>query len=349
MTPSPVLMQVRDSNAELISDATAIAAGREHACAVRAGGTVWCWGINIDGELGNNAPYPMAPAQLPPSPFAIQVLQTTGQPLEGITEIQAGAQYTCALDQTGGAWCWGSNSHNHLGDGTTTPRSGAAPVLTAMGGPPLSGASELQIGSWAPTCVRMGPDIWCWGQNSNGQLGDTTMTDWPYANKAITTTSFAIGVSHDCWVNAETTVSCAGWSSHGRLGNGSGPSYEGGNVSTPVTVLQSVGGPPLIGIAKVAAGAFSCAITIDQHAYCWGDDAYGQTGTGTGSTVPVQLVTHDGTPLAGIVSITAHYAHGCAHLTDGSVWCWGRNLEGEFGDGTFLNRGTPSGLQAGCR
>ncbi len=347
---SPTPMQVRDSNAELIADATAVGAGREHACAIRKNGTVWCWGINQSGQLGNNVAFPMPPNPPPvPSPFAVQVVQANGQPITGMVSVDASRDHTCALDNTGAVWCWGSNSSNSLGDGTTTNRSTAAPVLAAAGGAAFTGASELQVSSYGASCVRVGADEWCWGYNGDGEFGDGTRTNRPVPSKVVSTSSFSLGVSHACWVNADSTVSCAGWGGHGRLGNGTGPSYDEGDVLMPVTVLQSLGGPPLTGIAKVAAGGFSCAIAVDGQAYCWGDDAYGQTGTGTGSTVPAQLVLRDGTPLIGIDAITAKWTHGCVHTVDGALRCWGRNLEGELGDGTYLNRGTPGELETMCQ
>jgi len=149
-------------------------------------------------------------------------------------------------------------------------------------------------------------------------------------------------------VNPDTSASCVGWGSHGRLGNGTGPQYDEGNVAVPVTVLQSVGGEPLTNITKLAAGSFSCAILASGQAKCWGDDAYGQTGTGTGSTVPIDLMLHDGTPVTNIDAIIGAWTHACVHTTDGALRCWGRNLEGEFGDGSFLNRGEPMPFQPSC-
>ncbi len=345
-TPNATLMQVRDS-AAAISDVTASGAGRDHACAVRAGGAVWCWGANQSGQLGNNATFPMAPATIPPSPLAVQVVKTDGTPLMGIVAVTGGYDYTCGLDDAGGVWCWGQNGSGSLGDGTTTTRSTAAPVLQAAGGAALSGASNLVAGG-GHTCVQVGGDAWCWGNNGNGQLANNTTTNSPVPIKVATTASLGAGMWDSCYVDADTSVKCVGWGDHGRLGNGQGASYEGTDTHVPVPVLQTVGGNPLMGASKVVAGAEGCALMSNTHVMCWGDDAYGQTGTGVGSTVPVEVIRHDGMPLTDVVSLYAHWTHVCARTSRGEVLCWGRGLEGEFGDGTFSNRGEATPMAVSC-
>src|SRR5262245_27668782 len=120
-------LQVIDANGP-ITDATAVTAGREHACALRAGGSVWCWGLNNQGQLGNGVPLTPAPQ---PSSVAVQVVQANMMPLTGMVTVRSGETHTCALDAAGALWCWGSNFNGQLGDGTTMARSTSAQVMLA--------------------------------------------------------------------------------------------------------------------------------------------------------------------------------------------------------------------------
>lgn len=330
--PVPTWTQARDSTSAVIADATAVTAGWENACAVRAGGTVWCWG---DGFATS----------------AIQILETGGTPLTGVVEIGMGYGHQCGRDEAGGVWCWGSNTTGQLGDGTTstTARSEAAPVLTALNGPPLTGALSLSVGG-NHACVRKaGDEVWCWGQNTRGQLGDTTLTNRPSPVKVTSAVSVATGQSHTCAARSDGTVWCSGQRWRNRIGNGVG-GFEDAPASypTPVQVVTTRDGPPFTNATQVAAGGVSCALA-DKAVYCWGDNLYGQTGTGSGSTTPAPVLTADGKPLTGIERIVADGPHACAFRDDGELLCWGRGLDGWFGDGTFANRGLARPLGFSCQ
>ena len=339
---SATAIQVKDTTSAAITDATAIGAGRDHACAVRTSGTVWCWGLNAVGQIGNGAGSAGTLA-----PAAVQVVMTNNMPLTGIVDVRAGDGHTCARDGTGGLWCWGQNADGELGDGTTTAHNKAAAVLVAPAGASFVGATDLMIGASHNCTHKVGDELWCWGQN-NGALLDTTGTSKPNPIKIGTAAQVATGRFHSCQINADTSISCGGWNGHARLGIGTGTGYSDGNHTTPVTVLASPGGSPFVGAMRLAAGGESCALMQDSSVQCWGDDAYGQTGTGVSETVPAPVVHANGTPLTGVARLLAHYAHVCAQTIAGEYLCWGRNNYGELGDGTFTNHGFPSPLGASC-
>ena len=115
-------------------------------------------------------------------------------------------------------------------------------------------------------------------------------------------------------------------------------------------VVTARGGSPFSGATQVAAGGLSCAIAgPSKAAYCWGDNLYGQIGAAAGAPAPVPVLTGDGKPLTGVQRIAAYGPHACAFRDDGEVLCWGRGFDGEFGDGTFANRGLALPLGFACQ
>jgi alpha-tubulin suppressor-like RCC1 family protein len=331
-SPMPTWMQVRDSTSATIGDATALAAGNELACAVRTGGSVWCWGGMVS------------------SPAAVEVQKTNGMPLTGIVEIGGGYGHVCGRDNLGGVWCWGTGSNGQLGDGTTTGRSQAAPVLDAPMGVATTGVLALSVGG-GHSCIRKANNaIWCWGNNTSGQLGDGSLMDRPNPVMIGTGTSFGTGPRTSCIVHLDGTTWCSGEAWHNRIGNGVS-TYDAPAPSTypmPTEVLVAPGGAPFTGVSSVALGGVSCALKQDKTLACWGDDPYGETGTGAGTSVPAPVLTLDQQPLTDVDWAVAKFAHVCAHRTDGELLCWGRNLEGALGDGSFANRGLATPLRFTC-
>lgn len=333
---SPV--QVVDATGPL-TDVTDVAFGYSHGCAVRTGGTVFCWGRNYDGQLGDNT--------INTSPLAVQVVQAAGSgtaPLTGMTEVAATGASTCSRDTTGVVYCWGNNGAGALGDGTTTTRHLAAPVMA--GSAAFSGAESLAGGD-GHICAKKGSEIWCWGEGGSYELG----TGSNATNPVKVADSMAVGVGnyHTCWVNADTTVSCVGANWHGQMGNGSGNDFTGTDQQAPAQVLTEAG-PVFMGAAEVVAGgAMTCARTMDGHVWCWGDDKYGQIGGGSPTPYPTPVLDQlTGQPLQHADRLVAKYAHVCAHTTDAGWKCWGRGSQGELGDGKLRSRGLATPLGVTC-
>ncbi len=324
--------QVRDTTGAAVADATAIAAHGEVGCAVRAGGTVWCWGQDLTS-------------------LAAQTVKTDDTPLTGIVELGLGRTHRCARDGTGGVWCWGANNAGQLGDGaaSATPRPKAAPVLDAPMGAPLTGALSLTVGAHHACVRKAGDAVWCWGQNTAGELGDTTQANRPSPVTVGTAVSVAAGQFFTCSVRADGTVWCSGARKRGRIGNGLGANNDPAPATfpTPQQVVTARGGPPFQGASQVAAGGVACAVA-GGRVHCWGDNIHGQTGSGAGAMTPALVLGADGRPLDGIVRVVAHGPRACAQHDDGGLSCWGRGIDGTFGDGTFANRGLARPLGFEC-
>lgn len=330
--------QVTDAMGPL-TDVTKLGVAYDASCAIRAGGSVWCWGIGGDGQLGNGG------TAMGQSPLPVRVVMQNGMPLTGIVELAGGYGHVCGRDEAGEVWCWGRNGNGQLGNGTTTPanQNFATRVLNAMGGTPFTGAQSLFAGGDF-TCVLKATDqLWCWGADYDGQLGDNLTANRLVPFMAARTTSASAGLFHLCILDADGSVSCAGANYHAQVGNGEGGAFNGADQRTFEKVLAEPGGAPMTGAkAVVAGGPMSCAVMQDDTVRCWGDSFFGQTGTGTGSQVPFEVLVR--TPagakkLEKVDRLVARYPRACAHTEAGAWVCWGRGRSGEFGNGKTLDRG----------
>jgi alpha-tubulin suppressor-like RCC1 family protein/putative cell wall-binding protein len=233
-----------------------------------------------------------------------------------VTAIAAGGGYSCALAADATVSCWGDNSAGQLGNATTT--SSATPV-TVVG---LSGVTAIAVG-YLHACALTGDGtVHCWGSNASGQLGNGTTTDsaTPVTVVGLSgVTAIAAGVNHSCALTAAGAVRCWGGDLNGQLGNGTTPGVDS---ATPVPVVG------LSGVTAITAGGnHTCALRVDATVRCWGDNTYGDLGSGAAmsSSTPVAVVG-----LTGVTAITAGWDHTCALLVDATMRCWGDNTNGQL-------------------
>jgi len=244
---------------------TAISAGLYHSCGIRAG-VALCWGYNSDGQLGNGTTID--------STTPVNVGGGAGT--SGWTAISAGAYHSCGI-RSGVALCWGYNPDGQLGNGTT---SASTTPVNVGGGSGTSGWTAISAGRYHACGVRSGVAL-CWGDNGDGELGNGTNV----ASSAPVNvgggggtsgwTSVSAGRYHSCGVRSGVAL-CWGYNSDGQLGNGSNTAS-----SAPVNVG---GGGGTSGWTSVSAG-YHHACGVRSGAFlCWGDNYYGQLGTGTNAT-----------------------------------------------------------------
>jgi alpha-tubulin suppressor-like RCC1 family protein len=356
-------VDVQVSGGGSLTGAGQVAVGANFGCALLAGSLVDCWGKNDVGQLGQGATSGL-------SAFALPVVTELGGSLfQGATQVSAGGAHACVRMYTDRLKCWGQGELGQLGDGSSG--SGATTALPhpvvdhyapyGQSIPYLEATSQVSAGS-AHTCAFIKWNGFnpyrCWGDNSRGQLGDgggtssgqvntQTTTIQPYPNLVQDSLNFgspplskiAGGSVFTCALTRAGGVKCWGWNAFGTLGDGTNTDSE-----TPQEVVGLSSG--VIGLA--AGRAHACALTSAGGVKCWGYNFHGQLGnsTNTQSNTPVNVTGLS----SGIIELVARGDHTCALTSAGGVMCWGRNSEGELGDGTITDHNAPvnvNGLSSG--
>lgn len=358
---------------------TDVACGNLHSCAITSMGRLFCWGDDRAGQVGEDATADTLPITVP----------NAVPGLTSVDEVGLGDDFTCARS-AGSVYCWGTNSRGQLGDATVTSAGAASPHRI----PSLSGVTALAVGAAHACAVQMGGAVRCWGQGSDGRLGNDTIADQrnpvavPLPGVAI---DVVAGLAHTCalladrtvwcWgnntraelgVTAEPTVGnasrvpllltalpidveaidafaahtcvragerlhCWGWNDSGELGSGSRmPTTSAPPVvaTLPAGVVGDFGGG---GAEYAFGGAHTCAI-VGANLYCWGRGLSGEVGTGTNPFPPILTPTAVG--LTGTTRVAGGTAHTCA-VAEGAVYCWGANDRGRLGNGSETATNVP--------
>jgi alpha-tubulin suppressor-like RCC1 family protein len=272
-----------------------------HSCGLTTDGRAYCWGSNRDGQLGDGT---MTPRLTP-------VAVAGGRRFR---QVSAGGSHTCAVNPFDRAFCWGAGGAGQLGDGTDTARP--TPVRVRDGGLRFR---QISAGSQYTCAATTGNRAYCWGVNSQGQLGDRTRT-WRSLPTAVfggfSFRQVSASVQHTCAVTSDDRAYCWGWNGSGQLGDGS----DWPRRLQPAAV---VGGRRF---STVAAGAgFTCALGTNQRAYCWGS----RLGADDGND-PTPTAVQGGHQFAGLDAGTYH---ACAVTPGNRAYCWGSNEYGQLGDG----------------
>lgn len=349
----------------LSSGVVALGAGVWHTCAVTSSGGVKCWGWNGEGELGDGTTTDhWSPVDVVGINNAVSVavnwsgscaLTSAGgvkcwggsygkTPVDvpGLTSGVMGlvmGDHTCALTNGGGVKCWGSNGSGELGDGTTTDR--ATPVDVAG----LGGSATMAAAGRKFSCAVVGGGVKCWGANGKGQLGtgETFQRLLPrdVHGPASGLSAVSAGTLHTCALTNTGSVKCWGDNSFGGLGDGTNNVRSlpvdacSGGADGCTTLLSSV-------TALSAGQSRTCALTTAGEVKCWGN--WAGDGTTMSHNLPVSVCAGGpagcATPLSGVTTVSAGLTHTCA-VAGGGVKCWGKNDNGQLGDGSTVLRLRP--------
>ncbi len=354
---------VQPANAAAMTGFTQVATGSQFTCAVKSDGTVWCWGWNNVGQLGNGTTI-----------NASRPVQVTG--LTNATQVASGDSSSCALKSDQTVWCWGGQ---RLGNGSAA--GSTVPVQVSD----LTDATQIS-GKFAHFCaLKLDQNVVCWGWNVVQQLGDSTTTDrlvptapnpaLPMGSVQVSAGIFGVSV-----LLTDGTVRSWGSGSNGAFGNGGSSNGSTKVAPTGLTTVSKISGGPgwgnlcaietagsvvkcwglnnngQLGIGVMAAsgadyyrltpvtvtgftstvmaidvGVYTpCAVLADTTLMCWGYNGDGQAGQSAANVLTPTTVPN----LTGVVQASPGYYHSCAVLSDTTVKCWGRNTYGALGNNT---------------
>ena len=303
----------------------AISSGSGFTCAILDNNSVSCWGENNRGQLGDGT-----------TTHRYDPTQASGLGTgRTAVAIYPGDDHTCAILDDGTVSCWGWNYYGQLGDGTTTQRT--TPTQT----------SSLGTTTNTRTAAVSERDF-----DDDGILNifDITPNGVIQLNKPgfqegsiFTDASLTTGNGHTCVILDNGSVACWGDNYWGTLGNGD----SGVNSSTTTPTLTNSFGVGRTAVALSSASGHTCAILDNGSVSCWGDGSYGRLGNGVPNGSPSGIISSPTlTSSLGIgrtaVAISSGGTHTCAILDNGLVSCWGSNYHGQLGDGTTINRNTPT-------
>lgn len=325
-----------------VQDAVDLSVGKTHACVLRKGGRVACWGSDWQGELRDGR---QSEARWVPRAI---------QGIEDARSVAAGTRHTCAVVGSGAVECWGHDEQGQLGDGRS--ESDGLPVLV----PEVDDAVLVVAGEAHACALRSGGRVTCWGSNLEGQLGLPGGAS-PIDARTAGVTGLAAGSEHTCAL-AGGEISCWGRNDQGQTGGGepqlSRAAVGLGAADTTCALLDNgamecwgasrygelglLGQTPFFSNIPVAApilpaparsvtvgGEFVCALDETNAVWCWGWNAFGQLGNGSSGVVEERRISlrREVTKVAAGGSMT------CALDTEGAVLCWGYNDLGQLGRG----------------
>ena len=347
----PVPVQPGELDDERFTD---VVAGENFSCGLGTDTSVYCWGANESGQLGNGQVSEETTAE----PERVLGGEQGEVFLENIRLITAGSFFVCAVDTNAQVFCWGANDRGQLGAGPDGAMEEPLPVRVVAGEQPgeavLAGVVDIASGWGDSTCAIIGGgSVYCWGNNAKGQLGNGTggqgiFSDSPvrvlggeqggqYVEEAVAVST----ASHACVTTESENVFCWGFNGAGQLGDGTL------NDSTePVQVLAGATDEEeeFLGNARdVANYANGTCAVIGFGVACWGSGSQGELGNGQKgievyATEPVWVLSGEqrtgGAYLVDINEIAAGFAHVCAlDASSGAAFCWGWNQNGQLGNG----------------
>jgi len=355
--------------------AKAVTAGSNHTVAIDADGSLWAWGSNSNGQVGNKS---TADCKSP-----VQI----GTAADKWKQVSAGDNHTVAIDTNNKRWVWGSNSNGQLGNGS----SGANAEKNE---PSQIGDNKnwklVSAGKDHTVAIDTDNKLLTWGANGSGQLGNNSNTG---SNSPVPIRNdknwvqVSAGNNHTVAIDTNAKLWTWGSNSNGQLGNGNSGANEDSKIPVSIEadknwVWVSAGNnytvaidgsdrlwawgsnssgklglgnitadpekPTLIGDTdkwlQVSAGNnHTVGIKTDGSLWAWGSNSSGQLGNNnsSGTTSQLNVPTQIGTD-KNWAQVSAGNNYTIAIKTDGTLWAWGANNNGQLGDGTTSQRNTPT-------
>jgi alpha-tubulin suppressor-like RCC1 family protein len=317
-----------------------VASGGQHSVARREDGTVWTWGKNDYGQLGDGT---TANRQEP--------IQVNG--LSQVIAVAAGKSHSLAVKQDGAVWAWGNNSSRQLGNNSSDTALKPTQVVIEVPGtdtspptfPPLTDVVAVSASEVHSVALKSDGTVWAWGDNRYGQLGTGNTFGSATAKQVPGLAQVQVITAGGDSTSARTLARTEdgalwGWGNNDECQFGQETAEE---VKTPLKLaeLARIGA-----ISALASGlGHGIALTADGQVWTWGDNQNGQLGDGTSTSRCMPM------PVSGVSEverIAAGDRHTLMTQRDGTVRAWGKNEFGQLGDGTASDSGTPEAVKGVC-
>jgi hypothetical protein len=294
-----------------------ISAGESHTCQIFSE-ILRCWGLNASGQLGDGT-------------NTQRTSPTSTYPGVSFYSVSTGQNHSCAITTGGVLMCSGENTENQLGDGGNTDRTAWTVIDVGVSYASVSGGDLHTCGITTAGVLK------CWGENADGQVGDGT-TDPVVTPQVISAgTPYALvsaGGSHTCGITQTGVVNCWGLNDNGQIGDAS-------LLDRTSPTALSIGGTYK---SISSGGKHSCAVNTSSQLYCWGDSEKGQVGDGIADpAVNYQTATLINSLFSYSV-VFSGLESTCAITTAGALRCWGENTTSALGDGTTVDRSSPTAI-----
>jgi alpha-tubulin suppressor-like RCC1 family protein len=308
------------------------AIGESYTCAITTRGSeLFCWGQTVTTgipQLGTDFPLPSGEVN---TPRVVPGFES------GVREVKV-TYHVHAVRSDNTTWCWGSNVNGECGDGDTDYNIAVPNLIEELAEFRFSESTQSIGGNHACAIRSVDSTLWCWGLNTNGQLGTGDLNSRYSPARVVgvflsgTASVVVAGDRHTCALLSSTSVMyCWGDNTNGATGINS----VSGNSLTPTAVAAPLSG---VSISSITTGEFiSCAITnATRFGYCWGNNAEG--GVGINSTVsPISIPTLIGSAAlnsTNLTRITGMHRGACAiRANDSLLFCWGINANAQVGTG----------------
>jgi alpha-tubulin suppressor-like RCC1 family protein len=336
-----------------------VSVGDGYTLALKEDGTLWGWGLNNQGQLGNGT-------------LVNKTVPTQIGTATNWSQISAGHNFSTALKNDGTIWAWGDNTFGQLADGTTTNRTAPIQIGTATNWQSISAgynhiaalASDATIWLWGSNyygqlgdgtntgkksqigtnewkaihagsgytiALKTDGTLWTWGNNTSANLGNGTLTDRNTPGKIGTAADWQKIYPASMAMKADSLLWGWGYNGYGQLGNGLNGSLN--NLKNPAQIGASHW-------KEVSpSGTHTLGIKGNGTLWAWGYNENGKLGDGTQTdrSLPTQIGTDSDWKM-----VNANYYHTMAIKTDGSLWAWGTNSNGQLGDGTKISKSSPT-------
>ena len=295
-----------------------LARGYFHEAAIKTDGTLWMWGNNGNGQLGDNTGVAKS------SPVQTIASGTIWR------QVSCGQFCTAAIKTDGTLWTWGYNGFGQLGDNTVASKS--SPVQTIAGGWIWK---QVSCGLNITAAIKSDGTLWLWGYNQNGQTGDNTIVGKSSPVQTIAAGTpwkqVSCGHQHVGAIKTDGTLWMWGYNYNGQIGDNT--------VAHKSSPVQTIAGGT--NWKQVTGGAsHTAAIKQDGTLWAWGRNDFGGPlgdNTLTSKSSPVQTVSGGNN----WKQLSCGYFHTASIKTDGTLWVWGYGVDGELGDNTSTSKSSP--------